>query len=207
MLTTSSDVLTGRRSRAFSQLMGLLFVGMSVGPLLSGYIMRVTGELLPVFYTTAAIDTTVSLTVWLIMPESISPAEMQKHRAARAQKMQAMGTGVLGWLRRVGSSLDIVSPMSVLLPTRVEKVGRKRSLDWTIPTLAAAYGFGTFIQVIHPLPLLLNGMSSSHICSVYRQRFTSKFSTRPKCLDGHLKLYVPPGSATCAYADGAVECR
>lgn len=127
--------------------MGLLFVGMSIGPLLSGYIMRVTGELLPVFYATAAIDTTVSLAVWLIMPESISPAEMRKHRSVRAERMGAMGPGVIGWLRRVGSTLDFISPMSVLLPRRVERPGRKKSFDWTIPILGAAYGFGTFIQV------------------------------------------------------------
>ncbi|KAI0723991.1 MFS general substrate transporter [Cerioporus squamosus] len=134
------------RSRAFSQLMGLLFVGMSVGPLLSGYIMRTTSQLLPVFYATAAIDTTVTLAVWFIMPESLPRAEMQKHRAARDRRRATMGTGLAGWLKRVGSTFDVVSPLSILLPRKVEHAGNKTSVDWNMTILGAAYGFGTFIQ-------------------------------------------------------------
>ncbi|KAI0748590.1 MFS general substrate transporter [Daedaleopsis nitida] len=134
------------RLRAFSQLMGLLFVGMSVGPLLSGYIMRTTGELLPVFYITTAIDAAVSLTVWFVLPESMPSAEMQRHRAARSQRLAALGGGALGWAKRVGSTFDVVSPLSVLLPRKVERQGRKSVLDWSMPILGLAYGFGVLIQ-------------------------------------------------------------
>lgn len=127
--------------------MGLLFVGMSIGPLLSGWIMRTTGQLLPVFYTTTALNTLVSLTVWFVMPESLSPAEM----AARAEARRTLnaGRGARGWAKRVGRAVDVFSPLAVMLPQRIEHVhaGILTRTDWTMPMLGAAYGFGTFIQV------------------------------------------------------------
>ena len=80
------------------------------------------------------------------MPESLSAAEMQRRRAARAEERRAMGSGTAGWAKRVASSLDIVSPLSVLLPKKVEH-GTRTGTDWTMPVLGAAYGFGTFVQV------------------------------------------------------------
>ena len=170
------------RSRAFSQLMGLLFVGMSVGPLLSGYIMRTTNQLLPVFYATTAIDTSVTLAVWLIMPESLSQAEMRKHRAARDQRRAVMGPGLAGWLKRVGSTFDVVSPLSVLLPKKVEHADRKASMDWNMPILGAAYGFGTFIQVCWFTTYFCGG---SHLTTTWaRLRYTSRSSTLLRSLSG-----------------------
>ena len=129
------------RSRAFSQLLGLIFVGMSVGPILTGYIMRTTGLLLPVFYATAMIDSLVALSAWFIIPESLSVEDMQKRRAEQVQALQ--GTSPLKqWL----STFDVISPLAVLLPRRVERSGHKYSIDWTMTILSAAYGFGTSVQ-------------------------------------------------------------
>ncbi|OSD08608.1 MFS general substrate transporter [Trametes coccinea BRFM310] len=135
----------GQRSRAFSQLMGLLFFGMSVGPLLGGFIMRATHHLFPVFYVTTTIDALVSLSVWFVIPESLSP---ERRAAARAQRADpsASGAGIAGTLRRWGSAFDVVSPLSVLLPTRVETQGKGRAVDWSLTILGAAYGFGTLVQ-------------------------------------------------------------
>nr|VWO98033.1 MFS domain-containing protein [Ganoderma boninense] len=134
------------RSRAFSQLMGLLFVGMSVGPILTGYIIQKTTEVLPIFYVTTIIDTLVSLAVWFIMPESLSATDMQEHRVRRQQRLQSMGSGMMGWLRRTAGALDVVSPLAVLLPERTEHGDGKRSMDWSMTILGLAYGFGVFIQ-------------------------------------------------------------
>ncbi len=168
------------RSRAFSQLMGLLFVGMSIGPLLSGFIMRTTKQLLPVFYATTAIDTTVTLAVWFIMPESLPRAEMKKHRAARDERRAAMGTGLVGWLKRVGSTFDVVSPLSVLLPRKVEHAGNKTFVDWNMTILGAAYGFGTFIQVCCPVMRI----REAHLTILDRLQYTSKYNTHRHSLSG-----------------------
>ena len=127
--------------------MGLLFVGMSVGPILTGYIIQKTNQVLPIFYVTTVIDTSVSLAVWFIMPESLSAADMQEHRLRRQQRLQSMGSGILGWLKRTASALDVVSPLSVLLPQRTEHGNGKQSVDWSMTILGLAYGFGVFIQV------------------------------------------------------------
>ncbi|KAI0636728.1 major facilitator superfamily domain-containing protein [Trametes polyzona] len=133
------------RSRAFSQLMGLLYFGMSVGPLLSGSIMRATHKLFPVFYTTTTIDAIVALFIWFIIPESLSPAAMQERRAADAQQSASTGPGFWSKLKRWGSAFDVISPLAVLLPKKIEKPGKGQRMDWNLTTLGAAYGFGTLV--------------------------------------------------------------
>lgn len=127
--------------------MGLLFIGMSVGPILTGYIIQKTNEVLPIFYVTTIIDTMVSLAVWFVMPESLSTAEMRKHRSRREQRLEGMDSGISGWLKRTASAMDVVSPLSVLLPIHTEHGHGKRSVDWSMTILGLAYGFGVFIQV------------------------------------------------------------
>ncbi|KAI0780685.1 major facilitator superfamily domain-containing protein [Trametes elegans] len=135
------------RSRAFSQLMGLLFFGMSVGPLLGGFILRATHKLFPVFYVTTTIDALVALCVWFVIPESLPRAAIDAHRAAQAQSdaTAAPEGGALGKLRRWAAAFDIVSPMSVLLPKKLDVPGKGRTMDWNLTVLGAAYGFGTLV--------------------------------------------------------------
>ncbi|KAI0362392.1 MFS general substrate transporter [Trametes cingulata] len=135
----------GTRSRAFSQLMGLLFFGMSVGPLLGGFIMRATHRLFPVFYATTTIDALVALSVWFVIPESLPASKMLERRAERARESQTLGSGATSVLKRWGAAFDVVSPLSVLLPKTVETAGKEKSMDWNLTILGAAYGFGTLV--------------------------------------------------------------
>ncbi|CDO72941.1 hypothetical protein BN946_scf185002.g126 [Trametes cinnabarina] len=133
----------GERSRAFSQLMGLLFFGMSVGPLIGGFILRGTHHLFPIFYVTTTIDALVSLSVWFIIPESLSP---ERRAAAQSQGAELSESRIWGRLRQWGSAFDVISPLSVLLPQKVETPGKGREFDWNLTILGAAYGFGTLVQ-------------------------------------------------------------
>ena len=166
--------------------MGLLFIGMSVGPLLTGYIMRTTGLLLPVFYATAAIDTTVSLGVWFIMPESLSEEDMQKRRESRAQQLQAMSP-----LKRWGSTFDIVSPLGVLLPRRSEGVESKHSFDWTMTILGAAYGFGTMVQAGPPLAICSSADTDDPLGSVVPTNPIRKFCIPLVVCDCEWPTFLP----------------
>ncbi|KAL1944682.1 hypothetical protein VTO73DRAFT_3112 [Trametes versicolor] len=142
-ISDCSDAAT--RSRAFSQLMGLLFFGMSVGPLLSGFIMRATHRLFPVFYATTTIDAIVALFVWFIIPESLSQSMMRERRAAQAQQLGTPAPGVISKLKRWGAMFDVVSPLAVLLPKKVETPSKGKRVDWNLTYLGAAYGFGTLV--------------------------------------------------------------
>ncbi|KAI0664635.1 major facilitator superfamily domain-containing protein [Cubamyces menziesii] len=146
----------GTRSRAFSRLMGLLFFGMSVGPLLGGFIMRATRRLFPVFYATTTIDALVSLAVWFVIPESLPASAMQARRAQSPGQQDGEGAaesaegaegveGVGRTLRRWGAAFDVVSPLSVLLPKKLDVQGKGRAVDWNLTILGAAYGFGTLV--------------------------------------------------------------
>ncbi|KAH9857150.1 MFS general substrate transporter [Lenzites betulinus] len=133
----------GTRSRAFSQLMGLLFFGMSVGPLLSGFIMRATRRLFPVFYVTGAIDLAVGLSVWFIVPESIPASELKARRSA--QEPSGNEPGITNKLKRWAAAFDVVSPLAVLLPEKLSVPGKGPRWDWNLTILGAAYGFGTLV--------------------------------------------------------------
>ncbi|KAI0333493.1 MFS general substrate transporter [Cubamyces sp. BRFM 1775] len=140
----------GTRSRAFSRLMGLLFFGMSVGPLLGGFIMRATRRLFPVFYATTTIDALVSLAVWFVIPESLPLSVLHtRHAQPQAQAQDAAAVtgaeGVGRTLRRWGAAFDVVSPLSVLLPKKLDVQGKGRAVDWNLTILGAAYGFGTLV--------------------------------------------------------------
>ncbi|KAJ8473318.1 hypothetical protein ONZ51_g7960 [Trametes cubensis] len=149
----------GTRSRAFSRLMGLLFFGMSVGPLLGGFIMRATRRLFPVFYATTTIDALVSLAVWFVIPESLPASAMQARRAQSPGQQDDEGAaegvegaegaegveGVGRTLRRWGAAFDVVSPLSVLLPKKLDVQGKGTAVDWNLTILGAAYGFGTLV--------------------------------------------------------------
>lgn len=130
--------------------MGLLFFGMSVGPLLSGFIMRATHRLFPVFYATTTIDAIVALFVWFIIPESLSVSVMRERRAAQAQQLGTPAPGVISKLKRWGAMFDVVSPLAVLLPKKVETPSKGKRVDWNLTYLGAAYGFGTLVLVSVP---------------------------------------------------------
>ncbi|OBZ69346.1 putative membrane protein C14C4.07 [Grifola frondosa] len=110
---------SGSRSCAFSLLMGLLFCGMSIGPLLSGLIMKTSHRLLPVFYMTTALDAAVSLMVWFILPESLSSTRMHESRRKHAEEQEPTSSTVFGVLKKLQRTFSFFTPLLVLLPQKV----------------------------------------------------------------------------------------
>jgi len=140
----------GSRSRIFSMLLGLLFGGMGLGPVLSGFFIRATHDLFLVFYATTSFDILLAMVVWFVMPESLSLARMQQTRSRHAEETQEQHAekgfvhSMNDRLRRVFSFLE---PLLVLLPKRAEAAGEASSRsDWSLTILACAYGSATLVS-------------------------------------------------------------
>jgi MFS family permease len=76
-----------RRNVAFGYFHGTLFTGIALGPLLSGWLIRVTGTVMSAFYLALACHVFYILFIALIVPESLSKERQllarEKRRAAK----------------------------------------------------------------------------------------------------------------------------
>ncbi|KAJ7708196.1 major facilitator superfamily domain-containing protein, partial [Mycena rosella] len=127
------------RSRVFSLLAGFLLVGVGIGPLLGSLIVRVTHNILSVFYLAAGFRIIQAAFVWFLLPESLSTAQM--HRALIKYQAISLPTDdpTPFYLHRV---FFFLKPLSVLMPDKPaypkSLAGRER--NWDLPILVLAYG-------------------------------------------------------------------
>lgn len=150
-----SDTTTpANRSRVFSRLLGLLFCGVAVGPALGGVLISKTGDLLSVFYLSAALHATYFLCALFIVPESLTKrAAAANVEAARrkgeedAIKLARKQENMTPIRKRMDQILRRVffffSPLSIFLPSKIP-VSRRR--DWNLTLLAISYGFVTLLM-------------------------------------------------------------
>ena len=132
-----------RRSRVFSIYLGLVYIGMAIGPALGGLLIRQTGDLLTVFYYAFSNHISFACMVWFLIPESLAPTQLYRAKVAyRESKVQARG-GVLAYL---GSFL---APLTLFVPVTVATGDSplKRRKDWNLTLLAAAHGFVMMLVV------------------------------------------------------------
>lgn len=147
--------------------MGLVYIGMAIGPALGSMVIAATGEILSVFYLTAlvhlcfvfysqimflppiATPLTSLFTVWILMPESLAQDKMgvtyRRYFEARAL---SSARGSLRIVKKVVSTLDplrvLVFPSEHAVPPR-ERTHEKR--NYNLAYIAAAYGFSILLMV------------------------------------------------------------
>ncbi|KAI0743799.1 hypothetical protein C8Q80DRAFT_860939 [Daedaleopsis nitida] len=154
--TTNSNA----RTRALSQLLGLLFVGMMIGPQINlyGVSFGVFGR--PMIYTLAASNTAAMLLVWLVIPESLPSTDINERHRARREQLQALGSGRRAWFKRTASTLNVMTPFIALLPRRPTRLTHRRSFDWNFPLIGGAYAIAMLI-----------GQSGSRLSVFYDQYY------------------------------------
>lgn len=169
----ADSVDPANRSRIFSLSLGLMMIGMSLGPTVGGLIIRATHQTIAVFYFATAIHIWYAFMVWFVMPESLPRALMRTNRRRREEEIARARTereAVAGDARglrtamRLKSAFAFLSPLTVFAPVPMEntasgsplKAGKK---DWSLSFLAACYGCSTLILVSYNLHCLLNLLS------------------------------------------------
>ncbi|KAJ7510054.1 major facilitator superfamily domain-containing protein [Mycena galericulata] len=141
--TTSSD-----RSRVFSLFLGLVFVGLGIGPSFGGLLVRYSHNLLSVFYVATAIHASYAILVWIALPESLTKAQMLSASVQYQEDQRLLADQERTTLLRVQRLFSFLKPLTLFFPAPVE-VGsstKGRKWDWNMTLLAMAYGFTVSIM-------------------------------------------------------------
>lgn len=112
-----------RRNVVFGYYHGSLFIGIALGPIFAGYIVKLTGDILTVFYIAIASHCAFLVFLILIVPESLAKARqraardkkifVEDHRRLREWHLYDWGNAIL-FLLKGG---NILAPLKVLWPT------------------------------------------------------------------------------------------
>ncbi|KAG8830036.1 hypothetical protein FRC20_008509, partial [Serendipita sp. 405] len=147
-----SDTTTSlNRSRIFSLMLGLLFGGMAVGPIIGGQLITSTGNLLSVFYISFVVHLVYLFITLFIIPESLKKEAMESNRKQSNPDTSDAPSTQHTWkhmtttqrTRRVLSGVFFfLAPLSVFLP---RKTGNSQQKNWNLTFLAIAYGIITLL--------------------------------------------------------------
>lgn len=88
-----------RRAVNFAYIQGCLFTGIAVGPIVAGYIVKATGQLITIFYVALGAHLFFISFILLITPESLT----KERQLAARQKSEYVGTGEGASMTWIGS--------------------------------------------------------------------------------------------------------
>ncbi|KAI8989675.1 major facilitator superfamily domain-containing protein [Trametes punicea] len=146
------------RSKVFSRYLGLLFIGMAIGPTLGGVVIRLSGMFISVFYIAAALHFVYALLIWFVIPESLSAQERQaariRHAVEEAEYRAAHSHGGARVLLK--RMFAFLTPLALFLPVELNEGGspsKGKRRDWSLCLVVAAYGFtislmGSYVYVM-----------------------------------------------------------
>lgn len=135
-----------RRSRVFSIYLGLVYIGMAIGPAFGGLLIRQSGDILTVFYYAFVNHLLFAFAVWLVIPESLAPTQLSRAKAAYNKK-KAQARGGMGGL--LDTLVSFLAPLKLFAPVTVAASDNplKRRKDWNLTLLATANGFMVMLLV------------------------------------------------------------
>ena len=145
-----SSEITIDSTRIFSLLLGTMFCGIGLGPVIGGILIRTTGSSLSPFYLAATAHALYAAYVFLIVPESQTKARAMGARQRRQELFERQHEGVSRAKVVLKSVVWFFSPLAVLLPERVIVDGnplKRPKRDWSLCFIAASYGFTTSLMV------------------------------------------------------------
>ena len=109
-----------KRNVVFGYFHGSLFCGIAMGPILAGYIVKATGQLLSIFYLALGLHTAFLLFLLFFIPESLS----KKRQLYAREKSEFVGVGEqqmlsdwLPYIIKLLSGTKLLQPLAILWPT------------------------------------------------------------------------------------------
>lgn len=115
----SDCTIPEKRNVIFGYYHGSLFAGIALGPILAGYVVKWSGQIITVFYMALGLHASVFLFILLILPESLTEErqaaarEKRKHLKVGEEAMQTW----FPWLNQIIKQNNILAPVTVLWPT------------------------------------------------------------------------------------------
>ncbi|KAF2165383.1 hypothetical protein M409DRAFT_67232 [Zasmidium cellare ATCC 36951] len=104
-----------RRNVAFGYFHGCLFTGLALGPIIAGYIVEWTGQIVTVFYILTAVHVVFVLFVTILVPESLSKKRQQLARE-KHELMDSLRGPEWDMVNRL-RSVNLLEPLKILRPT------------------------------------------------------------------------------------------
>ncbi|KAF2270253.1 tetracycline-efflux transporter-like protein [Lojkania enalia] len=120
-----------QRNVAFGYFHACLFTGIAVGPILSGKIIQVTGNVLLVFYIALGCHVVFISFLLIAIPESLSKARQEAAREKHRRERERLGPAS-DWINQLRSFN--LSELKILYPTGP---GTNNALRWNLILLAA----------------------------------------------------------------------
>lgn len=125
---TSPDM----RNVVFGYFHGALFTGLAIGPVLAGYLVRWTGQIVIIFYILLGVHCIFTLFIGTFVPESLSKKRREIAQEQHRSVLQELGPE-WDWINQL-RSLNILEPLRILYPTGP---GTSSALRWNLFILAA----------------------------------------------------------------------
>lgn len=120
------------RNVAFGYFHGCLFTGLAVGPIIAGYLVKWTGQIVVVFYILLAVHTVFVLFIGIVVPESLTKKRQDAAREKYAMDLAAQGP-IVDWIYYV-RHFNLLGPLKILYPTGPHA---SPALRWNLIVLAA----------------------------------------------------------------------
>ncbi|KAI9842329.1 MAG: hypothetical protein M1837_007321 [Sclerophora amabilis] len=150
-----------KRNEAFGYFHGSLFIGIAAGPVIAGYVVKATGQILSIFYIALADHLIFIVVILFIVPESLSKrrqvAAREKHRIRTsddAELNQRLSEGKMFSTHALKTAIkraNILAPLSILYPTgegSSKALRRNLLLLSAVDTTTFGIGMGSMTIVI-----------------------------------------------------------
>lgn len=160
--------------------MGLLYIGFALGPVIGGLLLRTTGQVLSVFFLSAAIHVAYVLFVWFVVPEPLTTEQMQNSIKKHEQRLYGLQHAhhnyrAATYVKRI---FRFLSPLTILIPSRKDSTGR----DWSLTLIALSYGL-IYLILVRCLSSTLMKTNAP-----FRRTLIMQYNTWPLLLVGALRL-------------------
>lgn len=120
----SDCTVPDKRNVVFGYYHGSLFGGIAIGPILAGYIVKATGNLLSIFYIALGAHIAFLLFLLFVVPESLSKKRRLRARQKSEYPDKSVGTGEqlmysswLSYILKLFTGTELVQPLAILWPT------------------------------------------------------------------------------------------
>ena len=140
-----------KRAVAFGYFHACLFSGIALGPLIAAFLVKVTGQLITIFYAALGVHAFFMFFVLFVVPESRTKKRQQLARerfAAEGESLVWDGYNLL-WALRKG---NVLAPLKILWPTGPGSSGHLRAnliLLSAVDTIIFGVAMGSMTVVVY----------------------------------------------------------
>jgi hypothetical protein len=142
---SASDVTpASKRNVVFGYFHGCLFTGIALGPIIAGYIIKVTGDVITMFYLASGCHIIFVLMLIFVIPESVPKARQKR---AREKYREAADTRPLTNRLHKLRSFNLLAPLKILYASGAPPAVR-RNLILLASTDTIVFGVGMGAAVV-----------------------------------------------------------